>query len=67
MVGDAGLDIDTGNDEIMAQGLYEELARTDPAASFGARWLQERRAGEAKVCRKSLRRLQDAPRFFAKH
>ncbi|TFY98616.1 CHAD domain-containing protein [Ramlibacter rhizophilus] len=53
------------NDEIIAQGLYEELARgDDPGARFGAEWLQGQRAGEARACRKALRQLEDAKPFW---
>ncbi|HSW18484.1 MAG TPA: CHAD domain-containing protein, partial [Ramlibacter sp.] len=54
------------NDEIIAQAIYEELEASDPGARFGALWLQSRRAGEAKSCRKSLRALESAQAFWEK-
>ncbi|HYF21470.1 MAG TPA: CHAD domain-containing protein [Ramlibacter sp.] len=54
----------TYNDEVMATGLYQELVGSDPGAQFGVEWLQARRAGEAKACRKALRRLEEAPPFW---
>lgn len=54
------------NDEIMAEGLYEELVGADPGARFGAEWLRSRRTGEARDCRKSLRKLENARPFWEK-
>lgn len=55
------------NDEIMAQHLYEEMVGSDPGARFGVEWLQARRKGEAKACRKSLRELERHRPFWNKH
>lgn len=54
------------NDEIMAQGLYEELSATEPSARFGVQWLQSRRESEARACRKSLRKLNGSRPFWEK-
>lgn len=54
------------NDEIMAQGLYGELARTDSGAAFGAQWLASRRRLLALECRRALRKLRDAKPFWEK-
>lgn len=54
------------NDEIMAQGLYEELVGSDAGARFGAQWLQKRRGGEARACRRTLRAMEDAEPFWKK-
>ena len=54
------------NDEIMAQGLFEELAQSDPDALFAVHWLQERRPAQAKACRKTLQRLAAARPFWEK-
>jgi CHAD domain-containing protein len=52
------------NDEITAQAIYEELSATDPGARFGVEWLQARRRGEAKACRKTLRKLEASEPFW---
>jgi len=52
------------NDQVMAQALYEELAGSDPGALFGVQWLAQRRADEAKACRRALRKLKGAEAFW---
>lgn len=53
-------------DEVMAQALYQDLAGSDPGARFGVQWLQDRRAGEAKACRRALREFRRAAPFWNK-
>ncbi|KQT09357.1 CYTH and CHAD domain-containing protein [Ramlibacter sp. Leaf400] len=52
------------NDLVMARGLYEQLAGTDPGARFAVGWLARRESVEAKACRKQLRKLGDAQPFW---
>jgi triphosphatase len=53
------------NDERVAQALYEEAARGDPDARFGADWLAGRHEAQVQACRKALRNLAKAKRFWS--
>lgn len=54
------------NDEAMALARYREAAAEDPAAWFAVGWLSARREPLARECRRALKKIADAPRFWKK-
>jgi len=54
------------NDEAVALALYRDAAQRDWRAWFSVGWFTARHAQGAKACRKSLRDIEDAPRFWKK-
>lgn len=54
------------NDEAMALAVYREAAQAgDGAAWFAVGWLQARQPAGAAECARALKRVADAPLFFA--
>lgn len=54
------------NDEAMALERYRETAADDPGAWFAVGWLSARREPVARRCRRALKQIADAPRFWKK-
>jgi inorganic triphosphatase YgiF len=54
------------NDEAVALALYRDAAQRDGRAWFAVGWFTARHAQGAKACRKGLRDIEDAPRFWKK-
>jgi triphosphatase len=52
------------NDELMALGIYRELAVSQPNAWFGVGWLSARRDANAATCAKAVRRYSKAGPFW---
>ncbi|MDQ0036466.1 inorganic triphosphatase YgiF [Variovorax boronicumulans] len=54
------------NDEAVALALYREATARDGRAWFAVGWFSARHAVHAKVCRKALGGIEEAPRFWKK-
>ncbi|WP_218510965.1 CYTH and CHAD domain-containing protein [Variovorax sp. dw_308] len=54
------------NDEVVAMAAYREAAATDPHAWFAVGWLAAQQPAGARACRKALRQLAKARRFWRK-
>ena len=52
------------NDEWVARGLYQAATESDPGAWFAVGWLQSQQALSAADCRRALKRLAKARRFW---
>jgi CHAD domain-containing protein len=52
------------NDGLMGQQLLEELQPSEPNAAFGIHLLEERRGGQIKACRRSLKQLGKNESFW---
>jgi hypothetical protein len=50
----------------VALALYRDAAQRDGRAWFAVGWFTARHAQGAKACRKALREIEDAPRFWKK-
>ncbi|WKB54967.1 CYTH and CHAD domain-containing protein [Eleftheria terrae] len=52
------------NDDAVALEHYRAAAASEPAAWFAVGWLTAHREVSARLCRKALRKVADAPRFW---
>jgi CHAD domain-containing protein len=54
------------NDDMVALATYRDAAATDPHAWFAVGWLTAQQPAAARACRKALRQLAKAKRFWRK-